>query len=142
MLHTENVTQTIEGVEFKNMGQQSNKNRFPVQFLYTRDVSGSSIARNAIRNSQQRCINMDGVSGATIASNVAHRTSGHCYYFGYEAENNLVLNNLGTKNNRRISYHEMNVDGHDRDDHPASFYVRNPNNAFIGNIAAGCEGRG
>jgi hypothetical protein len=76
VLHTPKVAQVIEGVELTNMGQQGYKNRFPIQFLYTRDVKGTSISRNSIRNSAHRCISMDGVSNATIAANVAHDTAG------------------------------------------------------------------
>ena len=76
VLHTPNVAQVIEGVEMTNMGQQGFKNRFPIQFLYTRNVKGTSISRNSIRNSAHRCISMDGVSNATIAANVAHDTAG------------------------------------------------------------------
>jgi hypothetical protein len=47
-----------------------------IQFLYTRDVKGTSIGRNSIRNSAHRCITMDGVSNATIAANVTHETAG------------------------------------------------------------------
>lgn len=75
VLHT-NVTQVIEGLELTNMGQQGFRNRFPIQFLYTRDVKGTSISRNSIRNSNHRCIVMDGTSNATIAANVAHDTAG------------------------------------------------------------------
>ena len=54
MFHTPDVPQVIEGVEFTNMGQQGGKNRFALQFLYTRDVNGTSISRNSIRNSLHR----------------------------------------------------------------------------------------
>ena len=55
VFHTPNVPQTIDGVEFQNMGRQKEKNRFPIQFLYTRDVAGSSVSRNTIRNTMHRC---------------------------------------------------------------------------------------
>lgn len=67
VFHTPRVAQVIEGVELTNMGQQGFKNRFPIQFLYTRDVKGTSISRNSIRYSAHRCISMDGVSNVTIA---------------------------------------------------------------------------
>ena len=76
VIHTPNVSQVIEGVELTNMGQQGYKNRFPIQFLYTRDVKGTSISRNSICNSAHRCISMDGMSNTTIAANVAHDTPG------------------------------------------------------------------
>lgn len=46
VLHTPGIAQTIEGVEFTNMGQQQGKNRFSMQFLFSGDVPG-----------KQKCIN-------------------------------------------------------------------------------------
>ena len=140
VFHTPDVPQVIEGVEFTNMGQQGGKNRFALQFLYTRDVNGTSISRNSIRNSLHRCISMDGVSSATIAANVAHDTAGHCYYIGYEASDNVILNNLGSKTNDMIGWTEQlaGFNDHDR----ATFYFRHPTNDYIGNVAAGSAGRG
>jgi len=140
VLHTPDVPQTIEGVEFNNMGQQQARNRFPLQFLYTRDVAGTSISRNTIRNSAHRCIVMDGVSNATIADNVAHDTAGHCFYMGYEAVDNLVVGNLGSKTNEMISWSEQ-LSGHSDHDR-ATFFIQNSQNDFIGNVAAGSAGRG
>jgi len=54
---------------------------------------------------------MDGVSSVTIAMNVAHDTSGHCYYMGYEATGNLLLGNLGSATNREITWTEQ-LDGY------------------------------
>jgi hypothetical protein len=141
VFHTPNVPQVIEGVEFKHMGQPRGKNRFPLQFLYTRDVNGTSISRNSIRNSLHRCISMDGVSNATIAANVAADTAGHCYYIGFEADDNKILHNLGSRTNNRFSWRDPKPSGygdHDR----ATFHFSNPNNDWIGNVAAGSAGRG
>lgn len=140
VLHTPDVPQVIEGVEFNNMGQQGAKNRFPLQFLYTKAVAGTSIARNSIRNSEHRCISMDGVSEATIASNVAHNIAGHCYYIGFEATSNLLLNNLGSRTNDLLSWGEAIQHYNDHD--TATFFFQNPSNDFIGNVAAGSARRG
>ena len=66
------------------------------------------------------CISIDGVSSATIAANVAHDTAGHCYYIGYEASDNLILNNIGSKTNDMITRNEQlaGFNDHDR----ATFY--------------------
>ncbi len=104
VLHTPGVAQTIEGVEFVNMGQQKGNNRFAIQFLYAGNVPGTSVSRNSIRNSNHRCIVFDGTSNATISSNVAHDTAGHCYYFGHETVDNLVAKNIGSRTNNNISY--------------------------------------
>lgn len=45
VFHTPGVAQIIEGVEFTNMGQQQGKNRFALQFLYSGDVSSTSVSR-------------------------------------------------------------------------------------------------
>jgi hypothetical protein len=152
VLHTPGVPQVIEGVEFTNMGQQKHRhntaggvpqggsNRYPVQFLYTGDVPGSSIARNSIRNSQHRCISMDGVSNVTIASNVAHDTSGHCYYIGYEATDNVVVNNIGSRTNDLMWWGEQVSGTNDHDQ--ATFFFRSMENDIIHNVAAGSAGRG
>ena len=95
-------------------------------------VAGTSISRNTIRQSENRCISLDGVSNTTIAGNVAYDTAAQCYVIGYEAEDNLILNNIGSKgNNVDSDYWRM-----------TTFQYKNPANAFINNVAAGTAGRG
>lgn len=126
VLHTPGVAQVLEGVEFVRMGQRDIKNRYPIQLLYVEDVSGTSIARNSIRYSNNGCVRLDGVSGATVSSNVAYGSlRNDCFYVGYEATDNLVAGNLA-------SY----VRSHD------AFQIDNPSNDFVGNVAAGTYGRG
>ncbi|KAL7520485.1 LOW QUALITY PROTEIN: hypothetical protein ACHAWX_005209 [Stephanocyclus meneghinianus] len=60
VFHTPGTAQTIEGVEFTNIGQQQEKNRFLLHFLYSGDVPGTSIARNLIRNSNYCCVVFEG----------------------------------------------------------------------------------
>lgn len=102
VFHTPGVAQTIEGVEFTNMGQEQGKNRFTLQFLYSGDVPNTSIARNSIRNSNHRCIVIEGSSNITIQANVAHNTAGHCYYVGSDARDNALLYNIGSRTNDEI----------------------------------------
>jgi parallel beta-helix repeat protein len=104
VFHTPGVAQTIEGVEFTNMGQQLGKNRFALQFLFSRDVAGTSIARNSIRNSNHRCIVIEGSSNITVEANVAHETAGHCYYVGTDAPDNSLLYNIGSRTNDKIGW--------------------------------------
>lgn len=104
IFHTPGVAQTIEGVEFTNMGQQRGKNRFALQVLYSGDVPGTSIARNSIRNSNHRCIVIEGSSNITVEANVAYDTAGHCYYVGTDARDNQLLYNLGSRTNAVIHW--------------------------------------
>ncbi len=169
VFHTPGVAQTIEGVEFINMGQQQGKNRFALQLLYTGDVPGTSISRNSIHHSNHRCIVVEGTSNATISSNVAYETAGHCYWFGHESMDNLVTNNIGSRTNNNINWNKRlsgklhiidplsfdylmyeyfmtkiaPYDWKGHSDHDmATFAIYSPLNYFISNIAAGSDGRG
>ena len=110
-----------------------------IQFLYSKDAAGSSVSRNSIRRSNLRCISLDGVFNVTVSSNVAYDTAGHCYYVGYEATDNFIFGNLGASTNDNIGYwdNSPHMNDHDR----ATFYVKNQQNDFVGNVAAG-GGRG
>lgn len=104
VFHTPGVTQTIEGVEFTNMGQQQGKNRFSLHFLYSGNVAGSSISRNTLRSSNHRCVVIEGSSNITVEANVAYDTAGHCYYIGSEAMDNSILYNIGSRTNDIIRW--------------------------------------
>ena len=140
VFHTPGIAQTIEGVEFTNMGQQRGKNRFALQFLYSGDVPGTSIARNSIRNSNHRCIVIEGSSNITVEANVAHDTAGHCYYVGSDARDNQLLYNLGSRTNNIIRWGQQ-ISG-ESDHNPVTFNLYNPVNDYIGNVAAGSDYRG
>lgn len=66
VLHTPNVPQTLRGVEISNFGQQGNIGRYPIHLHVSEDVQGTSIAKNVIRNSNQRCIVVHGSHNATM----------------------------------------------------------------------------
>ena len=141
IFHTPGVAQVIEGAEFTNMGQRGGKNRFPIQFLYSGDVNGTSIARNSIRDSNHRCIVLEGTSNAVVDANVAHDTAGHCYFVGYQAMGNTISNNLGSRTNDNIRRLGGQLAGeNDQDMH--TFHVWNSQNDFIGNVAAGSDDTG
>ena len=133
VFHTPGVAQVIEGVEFFNMGQLSRKNRFAIQLLYNGDVQGTSISSNSIRESNMRCISVDGTANATIASNVGAGVAGHCFYFDRVSEDNMVIDNLASNVNNKIHWHNR-IDGWD--DYDADgFSIWSPLNHFIGNVS-------
>ena len=66
ILHTPNVAQTLRGVEIKNFGQQGNIGRYPIHLHVSEDLQGTVIAKNIIRNSNQRCIVVHGSHNATM----------------------------------------------------------------------------
>ena len=94
ILHTPNIAQRIQGVEFQNMGRYSEVDKYPLQLLYSSNVDGTLISRNSFRQSNQRCVVIEGTSNVTVSDNIAYEALGHCMYIGYESEDNLIANNL------------------------------------------------
>ncbi len=129
---TPNVAQYIEGVEIRNFGQQGNLGKYPIHFHMSGSVDGSIVRKNVIRDSKQRCIVMHGSHNAVIEENVAFDTYGHCYMLEDGAERgNTFLNNLGARTRRQ----EISIGSSDH--LPATLWITNPDNHFIGNVAAG-----
>lgn len=135
---TPTVKQSLVGVSFINFGQQSLLGRYPIHFHLCSDVSGSIVAKNAIRESNQRCIVVHGTDNVLVQENVAYSNAGHCYIVedGIERGNRFVRN-LGAET---IVPAESVPGASDRD--PAVFWITNPLNIFDGNVAAGSEGSG
>lgn len=57
---------------------------------------------------------------------------------------NVFRNNLGALT-RRVDVlipEENRTDGEETDDRPSTFWITNPKNTFVGNVAAGCQDNG
>mmetsp|Transcript_21116 Transcript_21116/g.30168 ORF Transcript_21116/g.30168 Transcript_21116/m.30168 type:complete len:1724 (+) Transcript_21116:152-5323(+) len=137
ILNTPGVPQLLQGVLLNGFGQQGVANRFPVLFKAC-NSSNSFILKNAITNSNQRCIVLQATNGITVKDNVAFNTAGHCYALQEGSEvNNIFEGNFGarTKAAKLVIFGET-------DNYPATFLITNPNNFFSGNIAAGSEDTG
>jgi len=66
VMHTPNVAQLLRGVEISNFGQQGNIGRYPIHLHVSEDVHGTSISKNVIRQSNQRCIVVHGTHKAHL----------------------------------------------------------------------------
>lgn len=130
VFHTPGVAQLIEGVEFLNMGQLGRKNRFSMQLLYNGNVEGTSLSRNSFRQSNMRCISVDGTANATIVGNVGAEISGHCYYFSHESADNMVVGNLISNQKKQPN----KIDGYD-DYESDAYAIWSPANHFVGNVS-------
>ncbi|KAL7580949.1 hypothetical protein ACA910_005765 [Epithemia clementina (nom. ined.)] len=139
VLRTPTVVQHVEGVEFVNFGQQGYLGRYPIHIHLCKDAH-SVIAKNTVRGSNQRCVVIHGSYNTTILENVAYDTFGHCFLTedGGEIDNKFIRN-LGsnTKIASRI-VRERETDDSD----PSTFWSANPQNEWIGNVAAGSEANG
>ena len=110
------------------------------------DVEGSKLSKNLIRGTNQRCAVVHGTDKLLIENNVAYDTFGHCYMVEDGMERfNTFKDNLGAKTKRAtqiIPDLPGKNNGKETDGSPATFWITNPDNIFIGNVAAGGQHSG
>ena len=135
---TPHVVQTVMGIDIRNFGQQGSLGRYPVHFHFCGDVSGSLVKKNTIRESNQRCVVVHATDNLLVEGNVAFSNAGHCFMLedGIERGNKWIRN-LGAATS---SPAKVVPGGSDKE--PSIFWISNPVNTYLGNIAAGSEGSG
>ena len=96
VLHTPMIAQHLEGVQFTNVGQQTRLGRYPIHFHMSECVHGSTVAKNVVWQSNQRCFVIHGTHNVTLSENVAYDTRGHCYMLedGGEWDNKVSWMNV------------------------------------------------
>jgi hypothetical protein len=160
----------IAGVEFQRMGQHLTLARYPIHWHLVGDADGQYIRNSAIHDTWNRCVTVHGTHNLRIENNVTYNTVGHCFFLedGIETGNEFVRNlaiqtkchparpcrptNLapngesGVTNENRQAYRESSFFGGDTllpsDNTVASYWITNPDNAFIDNVAAGSDANG
>ena len=109
--------------------------------MMSRDVTGSVVSNNVIREAYHKCIVVQGTDNLLIKGNVAFDTKGHCFVLQDGAETgNVFEGNLGalTKSLKKDYRSPSGDTGND----PATFLISNPQNSLIGNVAAGSDEEG
>jgi len=136
---TPGVAQTIQGISLRKFGQQGNLGRYPLHFHLSGSVEGSIVAKNVVRESNQRCYVIHGTHNVTLDSNIAYSTKGHCFMLedGGEMDNTFIGNLAAVT--RKV---DTKIRDEETDNTPSSFWLTNPMNTFIGNVAAGSEHSG
>jgi hypothetical protein len=158
----------VSGVELNRMGQHMTLARYPIHWHLVGEAKGQYIKNAAIHDTYNRCVTVHGTNDLRVENNVTYNTVGHCFFLedGAEHGNEFVRNvaiqtkchptkdcvpvNLGANGElvaenagaqRRISF-----SGKDTllpsDNTVASFWITNPDNAFIDNVAAGSDENG
>lgn len=131
----------IDGVEFRQMGQEGIRARYPFHWHKYGNASGSYVRNSSIHDSYQRCITIHGTQNTTIENNVAFDVVGHCYFmedgteWGNHLEDNIgaLVRGFSTKDRRLLP---------ESDAVPSVFWWSHPDNTFVGNVAAGAYGFG
>src|SRR5262245_59205379 len=161
----------VEGVELNRMGQNMTLARYPIHWHLIGDAKGQYIKNAAIHDTYNRCVTVHGTNFLRIENNVTYNTVGHCFFLedGAEHGNQFVKNlaiqvkchtskacvptnlaangeNRGSNSLNRATYRADSMSGKDTllpsDNTVTAYWITNPDNAFIDNVAAGSDENG
>ncbi len=160
----------VEGVELNRMGQHMVLARYPMHWHLVGDAKGQYIKNAAIHDTFSRCVTIHGTHNLRVENNVTYNTVGHCFFLedGIETGNEFVKNlamqtkchpvkpcqptNLAANGEldytyeNRMAYRRESWSLKDTllpsDNTVASYWITNPDNVFIGNVAAGSDENG
>lgn len=137
IVHETRTRQDIIGVEFENMGQQGAIGRYPCHFHMCGSMRSSIFLANSVHNSNQRGVVIHGTHNLRVEDNVFHMITGHGVVLEDSIETgNVIRRNVGFRNDRPRWL--INVEGRDESDHiPSMYWITNPMNDFIDNVASG-----
>jgi hypothetical protein len=159
----------VEGVELNRMGQNLELARYPIHWHLVGDAKGQYIKNAAIHDTYNRCVTVHGTNDLRIEGNVTYNTVGHCFFLedGIEQRNEFVRNlaiqtkchtsNACVPTNLAAAGESANFDNRQAvrqngqqskdvllpsDNTVASFWITNPNNTYVDNVAAGSDSNG
>src|SRR5678815_1546815 len=152
----------VEGVEFNRMGQNLTLARYPIHWHLIGDAPGQYIRNAAIHDTYNRCVTVHGTNNLRVENNVTYNTVGHCFFLedgaehGNEFVHNLAIQTKGHTSKPCVPTNlaasgepRMGTNGQQSkdvllpsDNTVASYWITNPDNTFIGNVAAGSDSNG
>jgi len=159
----------VEGVEFNRMGQNMTLARYPIHWHLIGDAKGQYIKNASLHDTYNRCVTVHGTNFLQVENNVTYNTVGHCFFLedGIEHGNEFIKNlaiqtkchptlecvptNLAANGERdskyanRQAYSAMSFHGNTllpSDNTVAAYWITNPDNSFIDNVAAGSDENG
>ena len=158
----------VSGVELNRMGQHLTLARYPIHWHINGDARGQYIRNSAIHDTFNRCVTVHGTDNLRIENNVTYNTVGHCFFMedGIETGNEFVRNlAIQTKCHPTMDCVPVNlapngeIDAENRqalrqisfsgehtllpsDNTAASYWITNPDNTFVENVAAGSDETG
>ncbi len=157
----------VDGVELYRMGQHLTLARYPMHFHILGEGAGMYVRNASIHDSYNRCVTVHGTNNLRIENNVTYNNVGHCFFMedGIETGNEFVRNlaiqtkchptldcvptNLAANGERdssfadQAAYRKASFHGGNTllpsDNTAASFWITNPDNSYIDNVAAGSD---
>ena len=153
----------VEGVELNRMGQHLELARYPIHWHLVGDAGKGQYIKNAsIHDTYNRCVTVHGTNDLRVENNVTYNIVGHCFFMedgiehGNEFVKNLAIqikchptmecvpNNLaanGEIDGDRRALRESSFSGEHTllpsDNTVAAYWITNPDNSYIDNVAAG-----
>jgi hypothetical protein len=159
----------VDGVELNRMGQHLELARYPIHWHLVGDAGKGQYIKNAsIHDTFNRCVTIHGTHDVRVENNVTYNIVGHCFFLedGIEHGNEFVHNlaiqvkchmtlkcvpsNLAANGEidaanrqalRRISMSAENT-LLPSDNTVAAYWITNPDNSFVDNVAAGADETG
>ncbi len=152
----------VSGVEFNRMGQNMHLARYPIHWHLVGDGKGQYIQNSSIHDTYSRCVTVHGTNDVRVENNVTYNTIGHCFFLEDAVEHgNQFVHNLGilTKCHPDAPCVPTNLAaaGEPRagtngqaakdilipsDNTAATFWITNPDNIYVDNVAAGSDANG
>jgi len=160
----------LSGIELNRMGQNMHLARYPVHWHIVGDAPGQYVENSSIHDTYSRCVTIHGTNDVRVQNNVTYNTVGHCFFLedGIEHGNQFIHNlaiqtkchptlpcvptNLAANGERDALYKDRAAytkasfhSGHTllpSDNTVASYWITNPDNSFIDNVAAGSDENG
>ena len=160
----------IDSVELNRMGQHLTLARYPIHWHLIGEGAGQYVRNTAIHDTFNRCVTVHGTNNLQVENNVTYNTVGHCFFLedGIETGNRFIENlaiqtkchptldcvptNLAAngENNytyaNRMTVRQISFSGGGTllpsDNTVASYWITNPDNIYIGNVAAGSDQNG
>jgi cell migration-inducing and hyaluronan-binding protein len=161
--------QSYKGGHLNRMGQHMELARYPIHWhLVGEGGKGQYIRNAAIHDTYNRCVTVHGTHDLRVENNVTYNTVGHCFFMedGIEHGNQFVKNlaiqtkchptkdcvptNLAAAGEfdyaNRQALRKISFSAKDTllpsDNTAASYWITNPDNSYIDNVAAGSDENG
>ena len=160
----------VDGVELHRMGQNLELARYPIHWHLVGDAgAGQYIKNSAIHDTYNRCVTMHGTNNLRVENNVTYNIVGHCFFMEDDIERgNEVVHNLAIQikchtskecvptnlaaAGERPDYADRNAVRQNGQNSPdvllpsdntvAAYWITNPDNTYIDNVAAGSDANG
>ena len=158
----------VEGVELNRMGQHLELARYPIHWHLVGDAGKGQYIKNAsIHDTFNRCVTVHGTNDVRVENNVTYNIVGHCFFLEDAVEHgNQFVHNLaiqikchptrpcvpyntaanGEVDADRRGLRQISFSGKDTllpsDNTVSAYWITNPDNSFIDNVAAGSDETG